>query len=100
MCSVDKYNRRERGITFNMFWDEVIGKLRTDAALASFSVTVLGRAGVAVSGVKGVVYSSDEEVRVRLRGGALTVRGEELVIAEIGGGDVLVRGKVKGVELD
>ena len=50
--------------------------------------------------MKGVVYSSDEEVRVRLRGGALTVRGEELVIAEIGGGDVLVRGKVKGVELD
>lgn len=82
-----------------MFLDDVISKLGADAAAAAFSVTVLGRCGVAVSGTKGVVFYSDEEVRLRLRSGAVSVRGEELVIAEMGGGDVLIRGRVKEVEL-
>ena len=63
-----------------------------DDAFVPYTVTLFGDGGVALSGIKGVVFSSDTEVRVRL--------GEELIIAQIGGGDIFVRGAVKGVEFD
>ena len=45
------------------------------------------------------LYAADE-VKVRVAGGAVTVRGEELAIKEMGGGDVLISGTVTGVEID
>lgn len=69
-------------------------------AFAPYTVTLMGGGHVVVSGVKAVVYSSDSEVRVRCGKGTLTVRGENLAIAEIGGGDAYIRGGVKGVDID
>ena len=83
-----------------MFFDDVVSKLRADSATAPFVVTVLGDAGAGISGVKRVIFFSRDEVRLAVGKGALCVRGEELDIAEMGGGDVLVRGKVKGVDID
>lgn len=87
-------------ISFNMFLKEALGKLKMDDAFVPYTVTLFGDGGVALSGIKGVVFSSDTEVRVRLGRRTLTVRGEELIIAQIGGGDIFVRGAVKGVEFD
>ncbi len=83
-----------------MFFDDVISKLRADSAAAPFVVTVLGDAGAGISGVKRVIFFSRDEVRLAAGKSVLCVRGDELDIAEMGGGDVLVRGKVKGVDID
>lgn len=80
-----------------MFWDETLAKLKTDAALMPFTVTVLGNVGVAAAGVKRVLSASADEVKISVKGCVLTVKGEKLVIAEMGGGDILVRGRVTGV---
>ena len=85
------------GINCDMFWDETLAKLKTDAALMPFTVTVLGNTGVAAAGVKRVLSASADEVKMSVKGCVLTVRGEKLVIAEMGGGDILVRGRVTGV---
>lgn len=88
------------GISFNMFLKEALEKLKIDDAFVPYTVTLFGDGGVALSGIKGIVFASDAEVRVRLGRRTLTVRGEELNIAQIGGGDIFVRGAVKGVEFD
>lgn len=83
-----------------MFYNEALGKLKIDDVFVPYTVTLLGDGGVVASGIKGVVFSSDTEIKMRLARKTLTVRGESLVIAEIGGGDVFVRGDVKGVDFD
>ncbi len=88
------------GIFWNMFLEDVLSKLKADTAAAPFTAAVLGQAGVSLTGVRGMVFFSEEEVRVRVKGGAVTVKGEGLRIAEMGGGDVLVSGVVAGVEID
>lgn len=47
-----------------------------------------------------MVFYAADEVKVRVAGGAVTVRGEGLTIKEMGGGDVLISGTVTGVEID
>lgn len=83
-----------------MFIDEVLDKFRLEDAFAPYTVTLLGGGHVVVSGVRSVVFSSDTEVRVRCAKNTLTVRGENLAIAEIGGGDAYIKGGVKGVDID
>lgn len=83
-----------------MFLREALGKLKIDDVFVPFTVTMLGDGGVVASGIKGVVFSSDTEIKMRLARKTLTVRGEELSITEIGGGDVYIRGVVKGVDFD
>ena len=69
-----------------MFLEDVLSKLGLDEAAAPFTAAVFG--------------SSADEVKVRVAGGAVTVRGEGLTIKEMGGGDVLISGTVTGVEID
>lgn len=83
-----------------MFFDDVVSKLKADRATAPFVVTLPGSAGAEISGVKRVIFFSSDEVRLAAGKSVLCVRGEGLDIAEMGGGDVLVRGKVKGVDID
>lgn len=47
-----------------------------------------------------MVFYAADEVKVRVAGGAVTVRGDGLAIKEMGGGDVLISGTVTGVEID
>lgn len=88
------------GIEYRMFTDELFAKLKIDDAFAGFTITLAGDCAVAVGGAKAVLFSSDEEVKIRLPRKTACVFGEELRIVEIGGGDVLVRGKIGGVRFE
>lgn len=89
----------EKDIEFNMFIDEIKGKLN-GVRNAAFSVTLIGRGDVCVSGIKNVLSISTEEIKMRLAGGSVAVSGEELVIVEIGGGDALIKGRIGGVSFE
>lgn len=83
-----------------MFWEEAVLKLRSHEPFVPFTVTSLGTGRLVVSGIKAVTYCSSEEVRIRLHGCGLSVRGEGLSVAEIGGGDIWLEGRVREVEFD
>ena len=83
-----------------MFPDEALSKLKLEEPFLPFVITLLGRAGVSISGVKEILYISFDEIKVGLRKNFLLVKGEGLEVAEIGGGDVLLKGKVSEVTFD
>ena len=88
------------GIFFDMFLEDVLSKLGLDEAAAPFTAAVFGSSALSLTGVRRVVFYAADEVKVRVAGGAVTVRGEGLTIKEMGGGDVLISGTVTGVEID
>ncbi len=88
------------GIFFDMFLEDVLSKLGLDEAVAPFTAAVFGSSALSLTGVRRVVFYAADEVKVRVAGGAVTVRGEGLTIKEMGGGDVLISGTVTGVEID
>ena len=92
------HNIVRNGIFFDMFLEDVLSKLGLDEAAAPFTAAVFGSS--ALTGVRRVVFYAADEVKVRVAGGAVTVRGEGLTIKEMGGGDVLISGTVTGVEID
>lgn len=83
-----------------MFVEEALSRLRIPLELYTYTVTFFGSGAAVVSGIKGVLFISQEEVRVRLRSGTVSLFGEELVVEEIGGGDIYVRGRLKEVRFD
>ncbi len=85
-------------ICFNMFKDELKRKLKVGQELLPFALTMLARDKLAVSGVKNVMLSTGEEVRLKIAGGALSVAGEGLRILEIGGSDIYVKGDIRRLE--
>lgn len=80
-----------------MFMDEIKEKLKLDDVLCPYSVTVLGNYAVAVDGVKNVVLSASTEVRIRVKGGIISILGNELNVTEIGADGVYVRGKINSL---
>lgn len=94
------HNIVRNGIFFDMFLEDVLSKLGLDEAAAPFTAAVFGSSALSLTGVRRVVFYAADEVKVRVAGGAVTVRGEGLTIKEMGGGDVLISGMVTGVEID
>lgn len=86
-------------IYINMFVDELKLKLNIED-LCSFSVTVLDNKYVAFEGVKNVVYSSDESVKMRVKKHLISVSGKGLKIVEIGNGNALISGEIVGVQYE
>ncbi len=83
-----------------MFKDEIEKKFNITRESFSFSLTMMGRDRLIVSGVKGVVFASNECVKLRLKSEILTLVGEALQLKEIGGGDVYVKGGVTSVNFE
>lgn len=88
------------GIIYRMFYDEILEKFRIEDAFAPFTVAMFGNTEVVAGGVKAVLFSSAEEVKVRFSKKCAIFRGKDLRIVEIGGGDVLVRGEISEVEFE
>lgn len=65
-----------------------------------FTLTMLSRSKMMVSGVKSVLLSSENELKFRLTSGSLAVSGESLRIVEIGGGDVYIKGTIGGLQFE
>lgn len=83
-----------------MFVREILGKLDKGDDFAPYVVTLAGGKGAAVSGVKRVLSVSDTEIRMSVPRAVVKVKGEGLSLAEIGGGDAYVTGRVVGVETE
>lgn len=88
------------GIYFDMFKNELKRKLDIKSEVMPFTLTMLSRSKVMVSGVKNVLSSTETELKLRLLAGSLTVAGSGLHIVEIGGGDVYVKGSVGGLQFE
>lgn len=88
------------GIYFSVFKDEMIKKLNVKREVLPFTLTMLSRSKMMISGVKNVLSSTEKSLKFRLTSGSLTVIGDELQIVEIGGGDVYVKGLVEGVQFE
>lgn len=88
------------GIYSNVFKDEIIKKLNVKSEALPFTLTMLSRSKMMISGVKSVLSSTEKAMKFRLAVGSLTVSGDALQIAEIGGGDVYVKGLVEGVQFE
>ena len=83
-----------------MFKDEIMEKLNIKREMFPFTLTMLSRSKVVISGVKNVLSSTEKALKFRLASGSLTVSGEDLQIVEIGGGDVYIKGLVSGVQFE
>ena len=82
-----------------MFVDEIAKKLKLTGEILPFCVTILGRKGVYVSGVKNVVLTEPNAVKLAVSKGVLEVLGKDLKFVEIGGGDVYIEGEVISAEI-
>lgn len=89
-----------KGIYFFMFKSEMKKKLDIKSEVLPFTLTMLSRSKMMVSGVKNVLSSTGTELKLRLYGSMLSVSGKDLQIVEIGGGDVYVKGFVGGLQFE
>ena len=81
--------------------EEIAGALfGEDVAFGGGKIVLLCGRGACFEDVKGLFSLSAEEVTVLLKGGTATVRGEGLAVARYGGGDLVLRGRVRQVELE
>lgn len=83
-----------------MFKNEIRRKLGIKNEMLPFCLNMICRDKMIVSGIKNVLSSSQSQLRLRLNGEVLSVVGEDMQIVEIGGGDIYVKGLIKGVEFE
>ena len=82
-----------------MFVDELKLKLKIED-ICTYSVSVFDNRYVACEGVKNVVYSSEEKVKLRVKKHTVSVEGTGLKIVEIGDGNALISGEIKMVSYE
>ncbi len=80
-----------------MFIDELKSKLDFKSELLPFTLNMLSRKKLVISGVKRILYSSDTRLKLSLIGDVVTIDGEGLNLLQIGGGDVYVAGLIGGI---
>lgn len=83
-----------------MFKNEIKAKFRLKDGLFPFALNMLGRGKLVVSGVKRVAEANEGNIKIRIDNEYLNIAGEGLCIAEIGGGDVYVKGKIESIAFD
>lgn len=83
-----------------MFVDEVKRKLDLDDVVCSFSVATFGNSGVAIEGVRTLVFVGENEIKVKVKKTILSVLGEELKAVEIGGGNLYIKGNINGIAFE
>ena len=83
-----------------MFVDEIKSKLRLDDAAVPFVVTWLGCGNVIVNGVKTVILSMPNAIKIRVKSETLVVVGDSLEILQLGGGDVYIKGRIERIEIE
>lgn len=82
-----------------MFVDELKLKLKIED-ICAFSVSVFDNKYVSCEGVKNVVFSSDEQVKLRVKNHVVVIDGKGLKIVEIGDGNTLISGEIVGVQYE
>ena len=87
-------------ISLNMFVDEIQKKLKIVDDILPFTLTFIGDNSLIACGVKSVILSSEENIKLKLKHKIIDIVGKELNISEIGGGDVYVKGIIGGVNFE
>ncbi|MBO7156716.1 MAG: YabP/YqfC family sporulation protein [Clostridia bacterium] len=64
-----------------------------------YKVTFVGGEALLVEGHKGVLMYGLDEVVLRIKGGRLIIQGNTLVIEEINGEEVFIKGKISHIEV-
>ncbi len=82
-----------------MFVDELILKLKLED-ICPFTVTLLGGKNAVVEGVKNLIFVDENKVKIRVKKLTVSILGDGLKILEIGDGNLLISGEIKGVEYD
>ena len=88
-----------RVIKSDMFKDEIKSKLSASEVIP-FSVCMLSKNKLVVSGVKSVAYASKDAIRLKLPLDALLIEGKDLHILEIGGADIYIKGEIGGLSFE
>lgn len=81
-----------------MFIDEIKSKF-PEELVSDYAFTVFGNSLFVASGVKSVSYLSGDEIRLRCARKTLAVKGFELSLSEVGQEEVVLKGKITGVEI-
>ena len=63
----------------------------------SHRVTLLGKSGAIIEGVKKITVYSEKRVEFLIKGCILIISGENLKIIKYGEGEVTLKGKITGV---
>ena len=85
-------------IYLNMFKDEILKKFNMEE-LCDYQVVFFGNGRVALSGIKGVTYLSDVEIRFKTKTKVLLLKGKNLFLIETGGTEAYVEGEVLSFEI-
>ena len=64
-----------------------------------FAITILGRSDAILSGVKTVLLTTPNEIKVKVKNGGIRVLGESLKVLQMGGGDMYLKGDINSVEI-
>lgn len=83
-----------------MYKNEILKKFDIKDSVFPFTLTMLARDRLVISGVKRALLLSDEKLRFQLHGCILQVEGKALKIIEMGGGDVYVKGEIGGLSFE
>ncbi|MGN0796055.1 MAG: YabP/YqfC family sporulation protein [Christensenellales bacterium] len=67
--------------------------------LCDYQVVFFDNRKVALSGIKGVTYFSDVEIRFKTRARILLLKGKNLYLVETGGTEAYVEGEVLSFEI-
>lgn len=81
-----------------MFKDEILKKFNMEE-LCDYQVVFFDNRKVALSGIKGVTYFSDVEIRFKTRARILLLKGKNLYLVETGGTEAYVEGEVLSFEI-
>ena len=64
-----------------------------------FRYTVIGGKAAIIEGVTGITAFSEDAMVFSVKGGCVTVSGEDLAVVRYGGGEALVKGDITGVTI-
>lgn len=63
-------------------------------------MVLLGKKEFLIENAKGIIEYENNKIRVNTLNGEINIEGENLVINEMGEGELLVRGKIKSILLE
>ena len=82
-----------------MFVDELKLKLNIED-FCQYTLSVFDNKFALIEGVKNLVFSSEQQVKARVKKMTVIIGGKNLKIKEVGDGTVLISGEIHGVQYE
>ena len=64
----------------------------------SYRAVIMGESAIYLEGVKSIIFYQKDQIKLAIKGGALLVKGQELFIRKYCAGDIVICGKICGIE--